>query len=142
MQMVLDPNIQFTGALKSKKKADLLVIGYILGLLVDGKQLNNELCTAIQTCLLANPSYRSDSRFNKLYPSFSTRADNTPPQPEAGPSASTLPSYPNTTSENIPPSSQPSMSHHHPAPTLARQATLSCSPSHTERLPLALHPNF
>ncbi|EJF57418.1 DDE-domain-containing protein [Dichomitus squalens LYAD-421 SS1] len=60
-----DPSLEFTGALKTKKKCDLQAIAYLLSLPLTGTK--EELCTSIHTCLLANPQYRSDRRYTKLY---------------------------------------------------------------------------
>ena len=96
-----NPNIEFTGALKSKKKGDLRTIAHALGLeLLSGT--NEELISAIQTCLLSNPSYRTAYRYTKLYPSIDranaatapttsashTARDNSHTQP--GPSSASL----------------------------------------------------
>ncbi|KAG1742076.1 hypothetical protein EDD22DRAFT_851618 [Suillus occidentalis] len=93
---------QFSGALSSKSKADLLELAQALGVSLENARNNGDRCECIQAHLNNNPALKTDPKFAGLY-------GRTRGQKRAHPTSTTTPN------ENIPPPPDVESSMHPPA---------------------------
>ncbi|TFK82299.1 hypothetical protein K466DRAFT_590621 [Polyporus arcularius HHB13444] len=86
-KIIDDPEHQFSGSLKSKKKAELQDIAFTLGLPL--KATNEKLASSIRERLLGSSQYRAHRRYKKLFTALETRHSGIIPPHNSYPGPST-----------------------------------------------------